>query len=190
MLASFIVSPAVSLSRIRHELPSVWCELRMCQDELLPSHSGGPDDRPPLLNIALLESTERLRRVLLARRKLLPLLGEPGTDRRIGQGVHDRGVELVDDDFRRAFRRKKRIPVRHVEAGQSRLVYRRDIWRDCQAPAGADGISLYRSGIHLWHGGGRRLDHDVENACHQILHRRTGTPVVQKLEMRACSVLE
>src|SRR5262249_24537524 len=52
---SFIVSPAVSLSRIRHELPSVrGPKFRMCQDELLPSHSGGPDDRPPLLNIALL----------------------------------------------------------------------------------------------------------------------------------------
>jgi hypothetical protein len=54
------------------------------QIELLPSHSGGPDDRPPLVNIALLKSTEGFRCLLLARRKLLALLGEPDTHRRIG----------------------------------------------------------------------------------------------------------
>src|SRR5262245_42060472 len=56
----------------------------------LPLDVGGPDDRPPLLDLGALEGRERLHRLLLGRRNLLAHVDEPPADRRI---VHrrDRG---------------------------------------------------------------------------------------------------
>src|SRR2546428_2939433 len=55
------------------------------------------DDRPPLLDLGLVEGAERFRRLLLGRENLLTKLGEPRPYRRIGQGLHHRGIELGDD---------------------------------------------------------------------------------------------
>src|SRR5499426_2007578 len=60
------------------------------------------DDRPPLLDLGLVKSAERLRRLLLARGDHVAELGEPLPHPRIRQGVHDRGVELGDDVCGRA----------------------------------------------------------------------------------------
>ena len=57
---------------------------------------GGLDDRPPLLDLGLLQCAKRLGRLLLARENLLAKIGEPRTHRRIGQGINDRGIELGD----------------------------------------------------------------------------------------------
>jgi hypothetical protein len=50
------------------------------------------DDRPPLLNIGFLQSTERLGRLLLTRVKLQPKIGEPRAYLGCRQGVHGRGI--------------------------------------------------------------------------------------------------
>ena len=42
------------------------------------------DDRPPLLDVGLLQCTKRLRRLPVARRYLKALIGEPLANRRIG----------------------------------------------------------------------------------------------------------
>ena len=63
---------------------------------------GGLDDRPPFVDLGLVEGSERFRRLLLARRNLLPEIGEPRADRRIGERLDHRGVELGDDVLRRA----------------------------------------------------------------------------------------
>src|SRR5262245_66358729 len=55
------------------------------------------DDRPPLLDLGLVKSAERLRRLLLTRRDHVAELGEPLPHPRIRQGVHDRRVELGND---------------------------------------------------------------------------------------------
>src|SRR2546423_12104730 len=59
-----------------------------------------PDDRPPSFDLGLLQGAERLRRLLLARRKLKPDIGHPRTHRRIGERIHRRRVEPIDGNLR------------------------------------------------------------------------------------------
>ena len=60
------------------------------------------DDRPPLFDPGPVQGGERLRRLLLAWENLLAEIGEPCAHGRIGQGIHDRGIEPRDDGRRRA----------------------------------------------------------------------------------------
>src|SRR5216683_2987709 len=78
-----------------------------------------PDHRPPFVDLGLVEGGERLRRLLVTRRNLLPEIAEPRADRRLGERIDDRGVELADDIFRRAPRRKQREPAGDVHAGRA-----------------------------------------------------------------------
>src|SRR6516162_10071577 len=55
------------------------------------------DDGPPLLDLGLLVSCKRLRRLLLPRWKLKAHLDQPLSYLRITQGVPDRDVELVNN---------------------------------------------------------------------------------------------
>src|SRR5262245_4154460 len=64
------------------------------------------DDRPPFLDLGLLISTQRLRRLPLARRDFEPLVGEGLMYGWIAQRVQGRRVELADDILRRAPGRK------------------------------------------------------------------------------------
>src|SRR5436190_16372036 len=54
----------------------------------------GFDQRPPFLDLGLMECAQRLGRLLLAWIYLLAKLGEPRTHRRIGQSINNCGVEL------------------------------------------------------------------------------------------------
>src|SRR6516165_4092086 len=65
-------------------------------------------------SISALESGERRRRLLLARRDHLADIGEALPHCRIGQGVHDRAVELDDDFLGRALLDPKAMPERNV----------------------------------------------------------------------------
>jgi hypothetical protein len=56
----------------------------------------GLDDRPPLLNFGLLESTERLRSLLFARRDPLSNIGEPPAHRGVSERFYRCAVELGD----------------------------------------------------------------------------------------------
>src|SRR5262249_34116806 len=64
------------------------------------------DDRPPFLDLGLLISPQRLRRLPLARRDFEPLFGEGFMYGWIAQRVQGRRVELADDVLRRAPGRK------------------------------------------------------------------------------------
>jgi hypothetical protein len=56
------------------------------------------DDWPPLLDLGLVESAECFRRLLFAWEKLHAKIGEPLTNRPIGQRNHHRVTKLADDD--------------------------------------------------------------------------------------------
>src|SRR5262244_1893288 len=74
------------------------------------------DDRPPLLDLGLVECTERGWRLLLARRDHLAEIGQVLPYRRIGQGIHHRAVELDDHFLGRALCHPQAMPERNVHA--------------------------------------------------------------------------
>src|SRR5438876_10670002 len=88
---------------------------------------GRLDDRPPAFRLGFLERTQRFRRLLRKRRDLYAKLLEALFHRGIGEGLHHGGIELGDDVLRRTLRYPKSIPERSEEAGQARLVRRRNI---------------------------------------------------------------
>src|SRR5262249_56771244 len=74
------------------------------------------DDRPPLLDLGAVMGEQRLRGLILARGNLLAELSETLTHTRIGQSFDDRGIELIVDDFRRAFGRPNPVPDSDVQS--------------------------------------------------------------------------
>src|SRR5689334_22795749 len=89
----------------------------------------GLDDRPPLVDLGLLEFGQIFRRLLVARRQLVALLDELLADVGIGQRMDHARIEPGDNVLRRAFRRKDRLPRLHVDAGGAAFVRRRDVRR-------------------------------------------------------------
>src|SRR5262245_24977288 len=75
------------------------------------------DDRPPFLDLSLLEGSQSLRRLLLARHNLVTKVHEPLAGRWIRQSLDNRRVELADDVLRRALWSPNRTPDRSVEPG-------------------------------------------------------------------------
>src|SRR5262245_49459189 len=107
------------------------------------------DDRPPFLDLGLVEGSQPLRRLLVAWHNLITQVYKPLAGRRIGQSLHDRRVELADDPVRRAFWNPNRTPNRTVEPGQSRLIYRRDIRSQDQAAPAGERVGFDVAGTHL-----------------------------------------
>src|SRR3954465_11141835 len=79
----------------------------------------GLDDRPPLLDLRLVVSSERLRGLLRGRRKLEALVAQPLLHARYGQRLHDSGTELADSGFRCALRRPHPVRGRCIESRQA-----------------------------------------------------------------------
>src|SRR6516225_9746647 len=75
------------------------------------------DDRPPFVDLSLLEGSQSLRRLLLARHNLVTQVHEPLAGRWIRQRLDNRRVELADDVLRRALWSPNRTPDRSVEPG-------------------------------------------------------------------------
>jgi adenylate cyclase len=73
------------------------------------------DERPPFLDLGLLECGERFRRPLFAWENLIPDIGKPRWHRRIGQSLDGGRVQPVDYLLGRTFWRKKPLPT---EAGE------------------------------------------------------------------------
>src|SRR5262245_26268914 len=86
----------------------------------------GLDDRPPLVNFGLVKGAERLRRLLLAGKNLLPQVGKPRAHGGIGERLDDHSIELGDYVGRRALGRPQTMPKRRIERGSSRLEMRQD----------------------------------------------------------------
>src|SRR3989442_4918959 len=70
------------------------------------------DDRPPLLNLGLLQRGNRFGRPLLARGNFASKVSKLLNDARVGQRACDGTVELANDILRRALGRENPIPVR------------------------------------------------------------------------------
>src|SRR5207244_11256685 len=64
---------------------------------LFRSDVGGPDDRPPFLDLGLVEGGEHRGRLLLARRDLLRHGGETRPHGRVGQSINNRGIDLAEN---------------------------------------------------------------------------------------------
>ena len=75
---------------------------------------GRLNDRPPFLELGLVQDGKRLGCLLVRREYLLAETGEARTHGRIGQRFYDRRVELVDHDLRRGFRRPDGFRHRHA----------------------------------------------------------------------------
>ncbi len=66
-----------------------------------------------------MEGTERLRRLLLARKYFLTKSRKPRSYYRIGQGFHDRGIEFGDHILGRASGHPKPMPKWQVKPRRS-----------------------------------------------------------------------
>ena len=135
-------------------------------------------------------SIERLRVLILARRDFLAEVGEPFAHVGIGQGVHDGGIELCDNLLRCALAHPERMPNRNMKPWHASLVHGGNVGCRREAHLVRDRIRLDRAGTHLRNGIGGLVDHDVDLAGDEILHRGPGATVGDKLEFRAGDALE
>src|SRR5712691_7269535 len=108
------------------------------------------DDRPPLLDLGLVIGGEAFRRLLLARRQLLALLGEALLHGGIGERSHDRGVELGDDVLGRAFGRPHPVPQRDRQPRHPHLLGGRHLGRREPARLGHHGNRPDAAGAPRW----------------------------------------
>src|SRR5262245_16606632 len=95
--------------------------------------AGSFDDRPPFLDLRLVERQQRLWRELLGRENVLREVDELLLDPRIGERLRGGVVEPGDDRLRRTLGCPKGVPEREVEARQAGFVRRRNLRRDCNA---------------------------------------------------------
>src|SRR2546430_5746438 len=131
---------------------------------------GCPDQRPPLLDLGLVERGERLRGLLLAGWYLLAEIDQAPAHGRIGQRIHGGGRQPVDDVGWRALRHPHAVPGRDVHPGCAGLVHGRDVGRRSQPGAGSYGIRFNGA---VPHGGERRdrlIESQVNVAGDQIAH--------------------
>src|SRR5436190_21568716 len=68
------------------------------------------DDRPPLLDLGLLKGGKRIRRLLVARRTIEPLVGDALLRCRVGQRLDHGRIQPGDDVLRRALRHPEAPP--------------------------------------------------------------------------------
>src|SRR6478735_4768762 len=104
----------------------------------------GPDDRPPLVELALMIGVQRLRRQLRRLRNAHAERRDTLLHRRIGERLDHRVVELGDNVLRRALRRPQTVPERDVHSGDADLLHGRHF--------GQAGVALsphHRVGLHL-----------------------------------------
>src|SRR5215468_11018709 len=85
------------------------------------------DERPPFLDLGLLQCAECLRCLLLAWINVHTEISEPRSHRWICQCFHGCRVEPIDYLPRRALGREKRVPTGDRERRQSHLAKGRDV---------------------------------------------------------------
>src|SRR3954447_21875258 len=99
---------------------------------------GRLDDRPPLVGLRLLKRAQGVRRLLLARRRIDPEVGEALARLLARQRFEHRRIQPRDDLLRRILRRPQSVPKRRVEALKSRLFGGGDAARGAAAFARRD----------------------------------------------------
>ncbi len=117
-------------------------------------------------------------------------IGEPLTNRPIGQRNHHRGIKLADDDHRSGLGYKDCMPDRRVESGQPCLVNRWDIGCRCKPTLGCNRIRLNGAGTHLWQRIGCQVDHHIDLSSQQILHCQVDAAIRHELKTGARFFLE
>jgi hypothetical protein len=142
-----------------------------------------PDERPPFLGIGFLHCAESLRRLSFAWENLPSEIDEPRSHRLIGQCLHCRRIELVDNIHWRALGREKCIPSRKVKHRQSHLAKNRDVGGQCQARLACHRIGLYAPGPHqrqlIW-----CAEYQVDFTSHQVLEFRGGATIWHEGKLR------
>src|SRR5262245_37607728 len=123
-LATYRPTPSVE-PVMKTVLPFISIELH--PSLRLRADAGRFDNRPPFLDFSLLERSQARGRLLLAWRNVEPEIGEALLQRRVGQRLGRRGVELGDHVFRRALWRPKTEPAGHIESFHTGLVRGRDV---------------------------------------------------------------
>src|ERR1700744_4526818 len=87
------------------------------------------DDRPPFVDLRLMESAQRLRIQSVARWQDVPEGGQFLLHGGIGKGFRNRGIEFRDDLPRRSLGGPKPVPKREIELGHAGLGGRWNIRR-------------------------------------------------------------
>src|SRR5262249_21721594 len=146
--------------------------------------------RPPLVDFSLVEGSQSLRRLLLARHNLVTQVHEPLAGRWSRQSLDNRCVELADDVLRRALWSPNCTPDRSVEPGESSTVPRPGVRCRCRAAPAGERIGFDAARTHLRQRGGEIGDNQVDLTGHQILHCRGTAAVMHKVNAGAGSVLE
>src|SRR5437764_8655713 len=70
------------------------------------------DDRPPFLDLGLVEGAEGLGPLLIARENILAEIVQARAHGRVRKRIHDRSVEFDDDLLRRGFLHPQAVPDR------------------------------------------------------------------------------
>ena len=104
---------------------------------------GGLDDRPPFVGLGLLKCPQRIRRLLLARRRGDAEIGEALTRLLMRQRVEHRGIELRDNVLRRVLRR----PQCRTRARPGSQASRPPRWSGCRAPPSCEILAAMAKGL-------------------------------------------
>src|SRR5271155_213335 len=143
---------------------------------------GGLDNRPPFLGFGFLERSKRLRSLFLPRGDLLAKLVQPLLYIRIRQCRDGGGIDLGDDVLRRVPRRPHAEPDGRIVSRQAGLVRCRHIRQTGKTRLGRNGDRPDGAGLNLRREIGRWLDHHIDLAGHQVLHRRAVAAIGYELE--------
>ena len=139
--------------------------------------AGRHDDGPSPVNLSFVVATRRLRRLLFRRYDLQPQIGKAPAYAQISKCISDGRIELANNSLRSVLGCPNGKPDRNVHARHSRLVHRRDRRRRGHPAFVGDGVSPDAAGRHLRQRVGCYVDHHVDLACHQVLHRQRAAAI-------------
>ena len=115
---------------------------------------------------------------------------EPLAHAGVCQRLTHRFVEPRHDIGRSALRRPHRVPIGDVQPRQARLVDGRDVGRGEPSRLGHHCVGPDCAAAHLLDGVGALVEHQVDLAADEVVHRRRAAAVGNKAKLRARSLLE
>ncbi len=148
------------------------------------------DDRPPLVELGLVEAAQPLRRLLVGRRDHVTELGQALAHRWVRKRLLHRRIEPGNDLRRRALGHPQAVPERDVHAGRAHLVHRRHVGSGRPAFLRHHGVgpdraaAQERQGLRCF-----RAEH-VDLSRHQVLHDWRAPAVRHEREARSGLLLK
>ena len=139
-------------------------------------------DRPPFLELGLVERCERCRGPSVGRRQVHAEIGDALANHRIGHRGVGSGVDLSDDIGRRVFGSPEAVPGAEIETGETGLVHGRHL--RCRRPTGLghDRECLDVAGAVLRQRIGGKIAIQIDLPRHQIVKRRCAAAIRNVLE--------